>query len=237
MAVKFVKSSSLIIARKLPLLSGVANKSFDYDILCLTKNPKGNSYAGELVFPGGALSTADCDSDGWQTVFQQSGQYNARVCKDFSSNKFTAEDSRKICAIRETFEETGVLLCKPINHFEIKMKESQGAAIYDLGSNASYWQSAVQKDASKFIDLCLHFKVIPELSVLFKWNCWKTPAIWNKIPARKRFESVFYFVRCNVNPEIKIDNGEICQYKVNKFKLCFFLLEYNSNNNEAYIYT
>ena len=218
MASNFIKSSSLIIARKLPQLQKSENKLFDYDILCLTKNFKGKSLAGQLVFPGGTESIADSNVDGWRAVFDRVKQRTSNVSayRNLLSGKLTAEDSSKICAIRETFEESGVLLCMPVNHFEGNIVDRFETSVCELGENGSYWQSEVQKDASKFIELCLKFKVVPLLSALIKVNCWKTPAVMIKssYTANKRFESNFYFVEINNTAEVKIDNEEICQYKV-----------------------
>lgn len=43
-----------------------------------------------------------------------------------------------------------------------------------------YWQKLVHNDASKFLKLCEHLNVIPDIGSLYEWSNWITPATYRK---------------------------------------------------------
>lgn len=90
-------------------------------------------------------------------------------------NFYSREISLRITAIRETFEEVGILLCKP--------KKAEYNSIYShcLESfDRKMWQKAVHNDSTKFLELCKELNVIPDLWSLHEWAAWLTPATFKK---------------------------------------------------------
>ncbi len=208
----FVISASLIIA-KYGKQQAYKSKFFDYEILCLTKSQKGRTFAGQLVFPGGARSNADGNFETWKVVFNQLKDKSSKFVS-LEKNQLPDDTVLKLNAIRETFEETGILLCKPVASWDSK-KQLLTAVTYELGNDRKTWQSLVQKDASKLADLCLQYKLVPDVEALLRLNCWRTPAkLLQDVHGKKRFDNTFYFVCVDSTPEVTVDNSEIDHYKV-----------------------
>ncbi len=110
------------------------------------------------VFPGGVIDKADFSND-WMELFKQSF---AKFGKDFTSfvnvqgprppvlkkplpTDIPNDIAFRICAIRETFEESGVLLLKSFSN-ELQSNLSTD----DIQS----WRKEVYADATKFIAMC-----------------------------------------------------------------------------------
>ena len=72
------------------------------------------------------------------------------------------------------------------------------------------WQEKVRKNASTFIDFCIHFKLIPDIWSLYEWWNWLTPAS----VAHKRFDTMFYICCLNKQPNVVLDNTEVTTLKV-----------------------
>lgn len=110
------------------------------------------------VFPGGVIDKADFSND-WMELFKQSF---AKLGKDFTSlvniqgprppllkksapTDIPNEVALRICAIRETFEESGVLLLKS---FSDELQNNLNA------DDIQGWRKEVYADATKFITMC-----------------------------------------------------------------------------------
>jgi nucleoside diphosphate-linked moiety X motif 19, mitochondrial len=102
--------------------------------------------------------------------------------------------SLRITAIRETFEELGVLLCKNKeqlkdsslfsnlkNNFDVEFWQKQVDFILISHNTAfklkqiSQFFCQVYKDGSNFLRLCEELNVVPDLWSLHEWSCWLTP--------------------------------------------------------------
>lgn len=132
--------------------------------------------------------------------------------------------SLRITAIRETFEELGILICKS----KEQLKDS--STIYSnilRNFDVESWQKKVYSDASNFLKLCEELNVVPDLWSLHEWSAWLTPTFkrskrWisqnlfkfhlvYKIFSFFRFETVFYLVGVNEQPDIQVQNDEVQQ--------------------------
>lgn len=103
----------------------------------------------------------------------------------------------RITAIRETFEELGVLICKHKEH--LNDSNSFSHLVYD-DFDVAHWQKQVSaiwstykqnwfrkmlymvsilikihQDASKFLKLCEELNVVPDIWSLSEWSTWLTP--------------------------------------------------------------
>ncbi|RXG53108.1 Nucleoside diphosphate-linked moiety X motif 19 [Armadillidium vulgare] len=97
----------------------------DYNILTLQRSSKSSFMPDAVVFPGGAFEKADHDPK-WINLFENNGYPLDELTKllrfdgpkiDFYSNRkegnILPELAFRICALRETFEESGLLLAIP----------------------------------------------------------------------------------------------------------------------------
>lgn len=51
---------------------------------------------------------------------------------------------------------------------------------YKNNFDCKHWQQLVHNDASKFLSLCEHLNVVPDIGSLFEWSNWITPATFKK---------------------------------------------------------
>lgn len=94
------------------------------------KRSEKTKYSGAYVFPGGLIEPSDADLK-WLNLFKQQGYSDSyfRILNPESinrpqifiskKNEMSREISLRISAIRETFEECGILLCKKSFHTTI----------------------------------------------------------------------------------------------------------------------
>lgn len=120
----------------------------------------------------------------------------------FSSPMFTPDEAQtteavdldlafRICAIRETFEEIGILL----------VRDANGNSKHSLNAEElSTWRRFVHKNAENFRRLCEEIQMVPDVWSLYEWSNWLTPIRLNvqhptkPDPKRntRRFDTIFY---------------------------------------------
>ncbi|KAF9405973.1 Nucleoside diphosphate-linked moiety X motif 19, mitochondrial [Podila epigama] len=131
----------------------------NYKILLLQRSRQGTS-ASAHVFPGGNVDKADHDPR-WATLLNNTPKPNAPPLHN------------EICAIREAFEESGVLLSDPpteLSNEEIKV-----------------WREKVHNDGREFYNLCTSHNLKPAVNSLCHFSSWITPPV-----EAKRFHTQFY---------------------------------------------
>ena len=104
--------------------------------------------------------------------------------------------SLRITAIRETFEESGILLLE---------KNGQLIKSSDLPNKneIKQWRNAVEADASKFLDMCKELGACPKVDQLYEWSNWLTPP--GILP--KRFDTAFYLTNIPEIPDYAAEDG------------------------------
>ena len=214
------EAASLILVTKSDQRSFKPDKN-EFRLLMAKRSPKSSFYASTYVFPGGHLEWNDFSSRWWQ-VFQNSGFSRDDVttvanrikglrppimnkCLLLNSypnaeNILSTEIALRICAIRETFEETGILLVK--NSFNDTKVNS------DL--DVQMWQKQCYHNSGQFVELCLELKVAPNIWDLYEWWNWLTP----KVPNHKRFDTMFYIYFSDQCPNVFCDDQEVSQIQV-----------------------
>lgn len=123
------ESASIIIAAKSSFETRRTCDKFNYKLLTMTRSSKSKFMPGTVVFPGGNVSKAD-SSQGWFTLYESFGikrRYleNLNVTNEFDvvpDGRLPNYLSLRITAIRETFEESGILICKS---FKIKYHDDE----------------------------------------------------------------------------------------------------------------
>jgi nucleoside diphosphate-linked moiety X motif protein 19 len=194
----------------------------NFKILALRRSSKNSFFPDSYVFPGGNTDAADSSKD-WLDLYEQYGLGKyvfeliaslSRKCSKVSIVESQREEvlksiSLRITGIRETFEESGVLLCK-----SKRAHSSQPSrwASYLSGHEIKNWQRKVQEDANEFISLCRHFECYPDIWSLQEWSNWLTPSDYTK-----RFNTVFFLATLDQMPTAFSSSSEINELKVHIF--------------------
>lgn len=111
------------------------------------------------MFPGGVLDDADCSTE-WLELFPPENKntiINSLVHKDRLSlyndvptNSIIGELAFRICAIREAFEETGILLARPLSWLQNGILSPCYQSSQTL---VDQWREKVCDDANNFVQL------------------------------------------------------------------------------------
>ncbi|KOC66509.1 Nucleoside diphosphate-linked moiety X motif 19, mitochondrial [Habropoda laboriosa] len=201
------ESASLILAaRQKCIRPSATNFQYNYNLLCMKRHAKSKFMPSTYVFPGGVIEPSDADLK-WDKLFSTFG-FDANSFKTLSPNtsvrpqifksgpnELPREISLRITAIRETFEECGILICKQSR--DDSMQFGWAGRIEISENELQSWQTRVHNDAREFYTLCENFKCYPDLWSLYEWSNWLTPTYF----VGRRFNAVFYFACVPVVPQ------------------------------------
>lgn len=184
----------------------------NYKLLCLKRHQKSSHMPGLYVFPGGAVDSADANLK-WCEHFATFGlndKLASLVPKTVSrpqifrarENELLREVSLRITAIRETFEECGLLICR-----RDKGSVSSGWAepISIPEGELKTWQNKVHNNATEFFNLCQKLECYPDLWALHEWRNWLTPTTVYE----KRFDTAFYLACMSHVPHVEYEAEEM----------------------------
>ena len=147
---------------------------------------------------GGNIDPIDVDATTWSSFFPEPAHDNIQQSSDLSSRLTAPElQALKLCALRETFEESGVLLLEPeprplgLNSSVLAslvkkvLPGSSSSSSDEEGTPAEkwsalsaekkqYWREEVHRDGKRFVDLLrsLGHDARPALSLLTHWSNW-----------------------------------------------------------------
>lgn len=208
----------------LRMLNGSVVSGQEYKLLML-KRAKTLAFPNSYVFPGGVVDKADFSSKWWD-VFKKRGPSGiAEVSKiikqsdeprpgvlqaatytytDESANdsqKLPPEVALRLTAIRETFEECGVLIAR---RNTTSLMESVSTVKVD---DTVKWQKRVQKNAGQMMQLCLELDCCPDVWGLHEWSIWLTPA-----QLKPRFETLFFLCTLNEKPNLYYSPDEVSNH-------------------------
>ncbi|XP_008544290.1 acyl-coenzyme A diphosphatase NUDT19 [Microplitis demolitor] len=218
-------SASIILAANYKNSAKKVETNYDFKLLCLKRHKDSSFMPGNYVFPGGVVEPADADFK-WKNLYKKFGfndkhflslfpndNYNNLssssslsksrpiIFKPKSANELPREVSLRITAIRETFEECGILIAQS-NH-----KNSSHAHHFTINEKEQVvkWQKKVHNNATEFYELCESLQCYPDLWSLHEWSSWLTPAFLDG----KRFNTIF-FTACLKNiPDAEFDPKEM----------------------------
>uniref|UniRef100_A0AAZ3RSS0 Acyl-coenzyme A diphosphatase NUDT19 n=1 Tax=Oncorhynchus tshawytscha TaxID=74940 RepID=A0AAZ3RSS0_ONCTS len=200
---------------KLPVDS-LTRSVFDYEVLLLKRSGTSGFMPNAYVFPGGLLDPSDFSSE-WFDLFQsfrRSPNFGLGFVKQAPETRppIFATDRKKlgslvpgdvafrICAVRETFEESGVLLVVSkeeestlFNSIENnRYSQPELTRITDLcdKSELAKWRVLVNEKPSNFIRMCRELECLPNIWALHEWGNWLTPTgVYGK---QRRYDTAFY---------------------------------------------
>lgn len=153
-----------------------------------------------MVFPGGVGEPID-GSPRWLTLlstfgyskqdFQSFHQHSGTITPLFQKDPIQRHIELRITAIRETFEELGLLICSR------KHKEERVGQWADFVQDidVKYWQNRITNNADDWLTLCEENKCYPDIWSLHYWSNWLTP-----ISFKKRFNTAFFIAGVEQKP-------------------------------------
>lgn len=207
-----------------------------FRLLLLQRSGGQGFMPGAHVFPGGVLDTADRSAE-WLSLFAPHHRpprfslgpapparnaFPGRPDAGDSQGRPDTGDPRvlpddiafRICAIREAFEEAGVLLLRPRGFWG--PRDSAPAAA-ELGRalepppGLADWRARIRRDARHFLRLCAHLDCTPDIWALSDWSGWLTPFTR---PGGRRFDTTFFLCCLREPPPFYPDLAEVvdCQW-------------------------
>ncbi|GBO99225.1 Nucleoside diphosphate-linked moiety X motif 19 [Eumeta japonica] len=192
----------------------------DFDILLQTRTPNASTFPNSVVFPGGVTEALD-ESEHWLRHLRSFGftseHFQSLHCPQIPATPILQPDpirrhiSLRITAIRETFEELGILIGSRTQCAD--KKDNWGGLILDFDSKS--WQHKVSEDPRQFLTLCEELNCYPDIWALYYWSNWLTPTTY-----QKRFDSSFFVTALKEKPQL-ISNSEVAEVKINPRRLTF----------------
>ncbi|KAJ8248980.1 hypothetical protein GJAV_G00229850 [Gymnothorax javanicus] len=211
---------------------------FDYKVLCLKRSSKSRFMPNAYVFPGGVVEPADFSSDWLETFtsFRHLPNFGLGFVKQAPESRppifamdrlepgslVSSSVALRICAVRETFEESGILLAVPknslnnitdiVSHGKDKYIDTSLTGLNDTWDKLelSRWRSLVIENASNFIRMCRELDCVPNIWGLHEWGNWLTP-IGSK--SKQRYDTAFFICCLNDIPNTTQDEKEIVHFK------------------------
>ncbi|XP_062032426.1 acyl-coenzyme A diphosphatase NUDT19 [Lepus europaeus] len=199
-----------------------------FRMLLLQRSARQGFMPSAHVFPGGVLDAADRSAD-WLRLFAphqgpprfglgpeppQRGNPSP-VPPDGDAGALPNDVALRICAIREAFEEAGVLLLRPRGPRPAGARggaapEQPGRALEPPPGLAD-WRASVRRDARDFLRLCAHLDCTPDIWALYDWSVWLTPFFshghgYNR---SRRFDTAFYLCCLREPPLVCPDSAEV----------------------------
>lgn len=175
-----------------------------------------------ICFPGGAIDKTDEERE-WTKFFQNhkipSEELRRKPGKrqpfiyDHREGLLEREVSLRITAIRETFEELGIVFCRDPSD----ASTSPFSSFYHTKScDIPVWQKKIHNHEDSLLAFCEKFKVVPDIMNIYEWSCWLTPTFFRP----KRFETAFFLVALNNIPPVYPESFEVQEFHVrfNKFQ-------------------
>lgn len=174
------KTVPIVPAATILLLRGGAK---GLEVFMVERHHRIDFATGALVFPGGKIEAADAD---------------AALAERFDGGEGEddAERAMRIGAIRETFEESGVLLAR-----ERGARETIGAA--RLAEIESTWREALCKGERSMSELAVREDLRLAGDLLTPFARWITPAFMPK-----RFDTMFFLAEAPADHLALHDGGE-----------------------------
>lgn len=206
--VEFIKSATLII---LSAIKNAPSRGEDYKIMFLKRNKNMRVAPGHSVFPGGKYDAKIDGSPRWLEILKSNnhtcligpnsiGSLRKTSANTKSNDAIPIELSYRLCAIRETFEETGILLASDRSKSPTPTPALMSAYLKNTTYSDSIrrWRERVLDDSARFVDMFDELKLVPGIFGLHEWSNWLTPSF-----EKTRFDTFFFTCFLEALPEDK----------------------------------
>ena len=171
-----------------------------YDTLMVQRSARdGSSFRSAVVFPGGALDIVD-EAEA-EAAFPTAAPLSADSSKSGEMEKYML--SLRLCALRETFEETGLLLLPSSQPSPCGLPTSRAVGHQEAGMSAEEWSHArndVHHNAVDFVPFLRRVSAklglgpsqtaLPEMAPMAHYCNWITPR--GVVRPAKRFDAHFF---------------------------------------------
>ncbi|KAI8759259.1 nucleoside diphosphate-linked moiety X motif 19 mitochondrial [Biomphalaria glabrata] len=204
------------LLKKLPEVAENTNEEF-LRVLLLKRHGNNSFMPNTFVFPGGMINENDF-SEEWLDIIGSTqdkmelftkGRKGPNIFTRERQTKLPNEIGFRITAIRETFEESGVLLARPLSdlkdlvHLSSSSHHPFGATYCNIPIKTSMsWRNKIISDPSKFISMCKELEITPDIWSLYEWSNWLTPPLKGS-----RFDTAF-FICCVDEAPLVYDSNE-----------------------------
>ncbi|XP_053673430.1 acyl-coenzyme A diphosphatase NUDT19-like [Anopheles nili] len=207
-------SASLIILARDGAKSNGTSAGCNYKVLVFKRPERTSFMPNAVVFPGGAFDKQDSELQWNKLLSKLNTEPLTRVSgprpfifETESSEVLDRNISLRLCAIRETFEELGILLAPSEGD---KSKRPGYGTVTEGGKwlDVTSWQKEIHDGRKQLRELCEQINVVPDLSSLYEWSTWITPTILHK----KRYETAFFLVALDSLPTVTPEANEVQEY-------------------------
>lgn len=204
----------------------------DYRLLMAKRSGKSSYMANAFVFPGGYVELADF-SPKWWAVFEAAGISRDELARfgdhisgprppifsetgvlmvqeNLNANVLPAEIGLRITAIRETFEEAGILLLNRAPGSREQRTSAFNSESDFAKIDMPAWQKKVHDNPICFPEFCLEVGLCPDIWALKDWWNWLTP----EAIGHKRFDTMFFVCCLDYLPKPISDDNEMSRVEV-----------------------
>uniref|UniRef100_A0A182PG33 Nudix hydrolase domain-containing protein n=1 Tax=Anopheles epiroticus TaxID=199890 RepID=A0A182PG33_9DIPT len=206
-------ASLVVLARDQP---AVRHEKYNYKVLVFKRTSNTSFMPNSVVFPGGGFDKQDA-SPGWESFFRERSVSSSAlkgitqvdgarpyIFQTEGADMLDRNISLRLCALREAFEELGVLLVTE----EQKQKERLGYSNSLQLADIDAWQQKIHNGTASFQELHTTLGTVPDVFNLYEWSCWLTPAMFRK----RRYETAFYLAVLDEQPNIHPEPHEVQEY-------------------------
>ena len=183
------ESTTVILVRK--------NDAGLGEVFLARRHQRQSFMAGAYVFPGGQVDVADSDL-GLSHYIAATDNFNPQTILQDTSLTAELAQSLFVCAIRETFEETGVLIAQTSGGNFIRLDSGLDSARF------AHYRQELNRGKISFQDIAAEENLFYALHALIPYAHWITPEI---VP--KRFSTRFFLTRLPDGQTATTDSGEL----------------------------
>lgn len=246
------EAATLLLVAKTRTPSVTPLQTSNFEVLMLKRSGKSKFMPKLHVFPGGVADDSDFSYE-WMDLFFKAGNDVVKNMHTFLTrggpgaymfsrsrpeefSKIPSELAFRICAIRETFEESGILLVRDLNRVQNEQLTENDQPVSGKSSIISEsvlkpWREKVDEDASQFIIMCKELNLLPDIWSLYEWSNWLTPILPGQDDQKKarRYDTAFYLCVLDYIP-----NAVHCDKETTELEWTSasgFLLKHKDENN------
>lgn len=158
-----------------------------FSVLMVKRSPRSSFMPSLYVYPGGALDAQD------STLAQHHPlEWSQHALDDLGAT--SPQDATALClaALRETFEEAGILLTRePAEHIDLKS-----------------WRARLNASEVDLSEVLASTGLSPDLEQLTTFARWITPTF-----EHRRFDARFFIARCPPTYKAEHDNSEVVEHQ------------------------